>query len=319
MAPGDEGAVPGPDGSTALETYRRLSDSVFRLYEDDRQREALTLLAGAGPDLQPWRAELAHLRACLHGSLGEHDRALDALRIAHAAGDWWDPDVLEDDDDLAGLRGRPDFEHLVASSRARWHKANARPDRAGDRLVLPDADPRALLVALHGAEEDADDAVSAWGAMTALGLAVLAVRSSQRTSPRYRSWPDPLRAAQEVGEAHAVLPDRLRSLPIVAAGFSAGGRIALRWSLSADPVPVRGVVAVAPALSVEDLGEPVVPSGLRPAVLVVGADDDLAQDVTALAERLRGSGFTLDVVPGVGHRVPDDLAARLAPALDAPA
>ena len=159
--------------------------------------------------------------------------------------------------------------------------------------------------------------MAAWGGLTALGLAVLAVRSSQRTSPRYRSWPDPLRAAQEVGEAHAVLPDRLRSLPIVAAGFSAGGRIALRWPLSADPVPVRGVVAVAPALSVEDLGRPVVPAGLRPAVLVVGADDDLAQDVTALAERLRGSGFTLEVVPGLGHRVPDDLAARLAPALDA--
>ena len=86
---------PAPDGGTALERYRGLSDAVFGLYADDRQREALTLLAGAGPDLQPWRAELAHLEACLLGSLGEHDRAFEALRTAHAAGDWWNPDVLE--------------------------------------------------------------------------------------------------------------------------------------------------------------------------------------------------------------------------------
>ena len=140
-----------------------------------------------------------------------------------------------------GSVGRSGFEQpSSASPRARWQEANARPDRATDRLVQPDADPRAMHVAHHGAEADAEDAVSAWGAMTALGPGRARRPLLARTSPRYRSWPDPLRAAQEVGEAHAVLPDRLRSLPTVAAGFSAGGRIALRWSLVGRPRPREG-------------------------------------------------------------------------------
>jgi predicted esterase len=300
-----------------LDAYRHLSDAVFTHYAAGRQREAVALIAERGPALAPWRAELAHLEACCHGSVGEHDRALEALVDAHAAGAWWDPGILVDDDDLAGLRGRPAFEQLVASSRARWQEGNAHADRGGDRLALPEAPPRGLLVALHGAEEDADDAMAAWQAATTQGVAVLAVRSSQRTSPAYRSWPDATRAAAEVAGALAALPDDLRSLPTVAAGFSAGGRVALRWALQADPHPVAGVVAVAPAVSAGDLGEPDRTGRLRPALLVVGSEDDLADDVAAVAAALAPQGFALDTVPGLGHRVPDDLATRLAGALTA--
>jgi dienelactone hydrolase len=302
-------------GPSPLTTYRALSDAVFALYAEGRQREALDLLDGPGPDLEPWRAELAHLEACLHGSLGDRDAALASLVGAHAAGAWWDPSVLVEDDDLASLGGVPAFTSLVESSRERWERANAVPDRGGDRLALPSRTARGLVVALHGAEEDADDAMTAWGGAVDLGFVVLAVRSSQRTSPAYRSWPDQDRAVAEVADALAALPAATRALPVVAGGFSAGGRVALRWALSGAPCPAAGVVAVAPAWSGRVDGDR--PEGLDPAVLVVGTDDDLHDDVAAAAADLAPVGFELHSVPGLGHRFPDDFTARLAALLDA--
>ena len=310
------------------ETYRALNDTVFRLYGEHRQDEAIDLITDASAELEPWRAELAHLKACLLGSLGNHDEALDTLATAHAAGSWWDPRILEQDDDLTGLRGLDPFLRLVESSRVQWEQANADPDRSGDRLALPDAAPlgnsrtrdiRGIVVALHGAEEDADDALAAWGSATTDGFAVLAIRSSQRTSPHYRSWPDPKQAAAEIAEALRRLPEPLRSLPLIAAGFSAGGRVALQWALSGNPRPVSGVIVVAPAATAGTLPSRASDDELVPALIVVGADDDLADDVVAVAEEL-GSGppghFALDVVPGLGHGFPEDFAARLGAALD---
>ncbi|MCF6379368.1 phospholipase [Nocardioides KLBMP 9356] len=299
------------DDHAPHQAYAALSDSVFALYEAGQQREALNLLDGAGPELLPWRSELAHLRACLHGSLGEPDAALATLDGAHAAGGWWDPEILVEDDDLSALTGLPEFVALVESSRERWARANAEPDRTGDRLALPSGRARGLVVALHGAEEDADDALAAWGPATDLGFVVLAVRSSQRTSPCYRSWPDQERAGAEIADALETLPAEARDLPVVAGGFSAGGRVAVQWALSGMPCAVAGVVAVAPAVR-GDLA-PSHQAALDPALLVVGSDDDLRDDVVAAGRRL--AGFTADVVEGLAHRFPKDFAGRLATAL----
>jgi dienelactone hydrolase len=291
-------------------SYRELNEQVFRLYAHGRQEDALRLIETADDALVPWRAELAYLCACLHGSLGRPGRALGALEAAAADGAWWDPAVLEDDDDLAGARDLPAFGPLLEVVSERWRAAHAHLDRGGDRLATPDGPARGVLVALHGAEEDADDAMAAWGVAGESGYAVLAVRSSQRTSPNYRTWPDGERAAQEVAQAHAGLPDDLRMLPVVAAGFSAGGRIALRWALTDEPFAAAGVIAVAPAITVDGLPASI-SDRLTPARLLVGGDDDLGDDVMAVWGRLKSVGFTLDVVPGLGHAFPADFPSRL--------
>jgi predicted esterase len=285
--------------------YAAVSDAVFELYAEARFEEALAVLDDAGPELGPWQAELAHLRACLLGRLGEPARALRVLQHAQSAGAWWAPDILSGDDDLAALEQLPDFPALVAASHAAWTAANARLERSGDRLVLPAKKACGLVVALHGAEQDADDAVDDWGGVVAKGWSLLAVRSSQRTSPRYRSWPDEGIAHREIAAAIAEAPAGLAGGPLVAAGFSAGGRVALRWALTARPVPVSGVVAVAPAMQDQQPPQPAAP--LSPATLVVGADDDLAEQVRLLAAQL--PDFQLNVRLGHGHRVPADVAA----------
>lgn len=288
---------------SAREQYLAVVDDVFRAYGEERFADGLARLDSVPEELDAWQAELAYHRACLLGASGEPDAALAALEAATDAGGWWDPAVLRDEDDLAALRSRPDFEALVATSAPRWEAGQAL-DRSGDLLLEPEGAPRGVLVALHGAEEDAADAVRAWGAAVETGLTVLAVRSSRRTSPSYRTWgPDAASAAD--------LPDALTThgietgTPLYVAGFSAGGRIAIDWALRSRPVPVTGVIAVAPALTAAALPSVAPGAELAPARILVGGEDDLLDDVSAVGESLAGAGFRLDVIDGLGHEVPE--------------
>ncbi|NUR94005.1 MAG: hypothetical protein HOV67_01970 [Kribbellaceae bacterium] len=72
------------------------------------------------------------------------------LAEASAAGAWWVPEILTEDDDLAALRGRPEFERVVAVS----------PERVSDDAVpalveSPDGPLAGTVVALHGAGQTA--------------------------------------------------------------------------------------------------------------------------------------------------------------------
>ena len=158
---------------TRREQYLAVVDEVFTAYGAGRFADGLARLDSVADGLDAWQAELAYHRACLLGASGEPDAALAALQAASAAGGWWDPEVLRDEDDLVALRGRPDFEALIATSAPRW-EAGQVLDRSGDILLEPSGLPRGVLVALHGAEEDASDAVLAWGAARDVGLTVLA-------------------------------------------------------------------------------------------------------------------------------------------------
>jgi len=291
------------EGSPARELYLAIVDDVFTAYAEGRFDDGLARLESAPDELEAWQAELAYHRACLLGASGAPDAALTALQSAAAAGGWWDPDVLGDEDDLSALRGRADFEELVTSSAGRWKRGQSL-DRSGDIRLAAAGPARGLLVALHGAEEDASDAVRAWGAAREVGLEVLAVRSSRRTSPNYRTWGPDAASASDLADAlatHGVDTGE----PLYVAGFSAGGRIAIDWALRGQPTRVAGVIAVAPAITTEALPPVASAPVLDPAHILVGSEDDLLDDVLAVGESLAGAGFRVDVLDGVGHEVPD--------------
>jgi dienelactone hydrolase len=140
-----------------------------------------------------------------------------------------------------------------------------------------------------------------------LGYGLVCVQSSRRMSPMYRTWPDREQAAADVAAALAGLP--VGGVPIVAAGFSAGGRAAIDWALTGRPAPVAGVLAMAPAL--RELPTDRIP--LSPATIWIGADDDLLEVVDDAADQL--AGFTIERLPGLGHTFPADFAARLSAVL----
>lgn len=287
--------------------YDQLTDRVSTLYDEGLQQLALDLLAAADPGLEAWTAELAHLRACLLGSLGESTEALATLQRASDAGAWWEASILTDDDDLTALQYLPAFQRLVELSRSRRVAAQDAP-----AIALPSGNPGGVVVALHGAGQRASHAMRDWSGVLELGYALVGVESSQLMSPMYRTWPDPAESAKDIGRALDQLPAQLRGLPLIAAGFSAGGRAALNWAVAGDPVRADGVVVLAPALR----ALPEKAQGLlSPATVLIGTDDDLLEVVDGAEAQLAALGLTVERLPGLGHEFPQDFADRLAKSL----
>ena len=282
--------------------YDRLTDRVSALYDEGLQPVALDLLAAEDPELEPWSAELAHLRACLLGSIGEPAEALRVLQQAGDTGAWWSPEILTEDDDLAALQLLPAFQAVVATSRQRQVTAQDPP------LIELPSSVVGVVVALHGAGQRASHAMRDWAGVLDLGYALVGVESSQLMSPMYRTWPDPAIARDDIARALDHLPEDLRRLPLIAAGFSAGGRAALDWALRGQPTPAAGVVVLAPAL--RDL--PTQAHGaLEPATILIGTDDELLEVVDEAADQLTAFGLTIHKLPGLAHEFPDDLATHL--------
>ncbi len=278
--------------------FQAAEDEVTRLYEKQRYREALAILHEAAPSFPGYRADTAHLAACLLALDGDPTAAMRELRAALHDGFWWAPRVL-DDDDLASVRSLEGWEELVAES---GHRAAQHQELEPVTVaVQPAGPPRGVIVVLHGAQQEALQTAADWQAAVESGFVILAVRSTQQSSPSFRTWPDQAVAARDVAAALRRVPEAT-TIPVIAAGFSAGGRAALLWALSADPVPVSAYVAVAPSIRLEGLPEQPVSV---PGVVLLGAEDALTDQARAAVERL-GPTARIEVVEGLAHDYPGD-------------
>lgn len=292
--------------------YQAVEDTAVACYEAGRYAEGVAVVRAAMPDLPTYLADLAHLAACLLASDGRPGEAFAELSAALDAGAWWHRRILVEDDDLADLRAVAGFDVLVEKAHAR---ALAAGDQAGPPVLRrPAGVPKGVLVALHGAGENAGVAATAWALAADAGLLVLAVESTQRNTPTYRSWPDDAVGVRDIEAALATLTDAEQSLPLIAAGFSAGGRQAIRWSLAGR---AAAFVAMAPAIWPEQLDADAVTAaarrGLTGHVLLGEDDDDVRDGAVAATTKLREYGVVceLDIVPGLGHTFPTDFAERL--------
>lgn len=280
------------------------------LYAAGRYAEALARIEQAAPELPTFRADTAFMAACLRSLAGDPDGALAELQAAIGAGAWWAESILREDPDLAAVQGLAGFDALVAESARRW-RAAAETRPLAPLITEPQREARGVLVVLHGANQDAATAAPHWSTAVDSGLVLMAVTSRQRTTPSYRSWPDQATTAVDIAAALGDL-DRSTGLPVIAAGFSAGGRAAMLWAVTADPVPVAGYLVLGPAISTGQL--PANPEPV-PGIVVYGSNDGLLTDGRAVADRL-GSTCRLEVVSGLGHDYPPDFAEQLKRSLD---
>ncbi|WP_371661803.1 hypothetical protein [Streptomyces sp. NBC_00280] len=306
--------------------YRALDETVSRLYAEGRLADALTAVQDAAPRIPSRRADTAHLAACLLTLTGRAEDALAELRAALADGAWWSPAILVDDDDLAVVRDLEGFAPLLRESTARHATATGVP--LPPVVRRPQGAARGVLVALHGADQDATLAAEQWAAALDAGFVLVAVDSSQRSTPLYRSWPDTGLGIRDITAALAELDEADRSLPLLAAGFSAGARVAVLWALSdvsdVSDAAVRpsGFLALGPALTPAHLdGERrarAARSAVRGRILVGEQDDDVTPEVFDAHKVLADAGadVTLETMPGVGHDFPADFPQRLPALLD---
>jgi predicted esterase len=221
------------------------------------------------------------------------------------------------------LQERDDWQEVLDESRRR-HALAMKTSRVEVLVAHPSSRPRALLLVLHGAVDDATLTAPFWNPASAAEVSVAVLGSSQlASSDGARWWRDETRAEQDVA---AVRAEMLADHPVpgdrtLLGGFSQGAVRAMSIVLRGEPFDSRGFIAVGPSIrDPETLSshlDKAAERGVR-AVVIAGADDYYAAGCKRWHERMSAAGIASDlaIVSGLGHEYPPDFAARLPGALD---
>jgi predicted esterase len=292
-----------------------LQRQLFELYRQERYGEALELVTASLGKSSDGTSRMAFWSACLQCKLERPEHALATLIHHFELGEWFNPDRLARDEDLAPLRDNPEFERLIEAcqERRQTEQADLQP------LLLMEAAATVeewtpLVLALHMMGADAVESRSHWLPVTKIGAALAAPRGTELLGPGEFGWGEGAEAVLRrqlvtVAERQPFDPDRL-----VLGGASQGARLAvllaLRGALSA-----RGFIAVVGAPPPEKL-EPHLDTARKAGVrgfFITGERDPARAGVEAAYRLLASAGLEvrLEVVPGLGHEYPVDMAPLL--------
>ena len=132
-------------------------------------------------------------------------------------------------------------------------------------------------------------------------------------TPGFFVWDDREAAREVVAAQYRAATGGLETggAPLIVAGFSQGGGLAVDLALDDAPAPVAGLLAL--SAGVEDLEAAPDPARLRRAGerglrgrLVAGAEDEALEGARALAAAAGAAGleWPLTELAGAGHRMP---------------
>ncbi len=294
---------------------------MFRAYGEGRYGEALEVAREAWGHFPEKETRTAYWVACLLCRVGNPDQALRVLQGAR--GHWWGEALLRGDPDLEPLGGRPGFTALVEGCREaeRRAKASARPAV----LVLrpKGAGPHPLLLAFHARGGSAEECTPYFQPAQALGWAVALPQGTQLHGEGMYTWDDPDQAERGAAWAYNHVlrtggggkgaSRACRGLPGRGARDPAGSR------RDADPLPRLPRHRPGRRWLEEALGA--APGAARRGArgwILTGEKDFRMERVRDFRNQLVRSGVSceLEVVPGLGHEVPEGFQGRLAPALE---
>jgi predicted esterase len=307
--------------------FQKLRTRVFERFSAGDPDRALPLALEAEA-AYPEKGEVPFWVACAHGASGRPGDALAALRNGLARGLYWPERWLLEDDDLTSLRGDPGLVAVVAESQ-RLRAAAERDGAAPAPVVLPawageagrqEAAPRAIAVAFHGWGQTAAEHAAEWTAVAAAGVAIVAPESGQQLTPGFFVWDDREAARRKAGVQvrETVGWPGTGGPPLLLAGFSQGGGLALDLALDGLPEPAAGALALSSGL--EDLASSPTTDRIRAAAdrglrvrLVAGERDEALPGARELAGILAAAGVPcpLSVVPDAGHWMPSPGSGRL--------
>lgn len=265
---------------------------------------------------------------CARNLAGDSEGALDLMEEAADKGYWSDPEQLAEDEDVANLRSNPRFKKILErySELARDSRKNSKP---GLKIIGPEegkteqSRPTQLILALHGNNQSAEDAIEQWKFMADNGWLVAIPQSSQISMPGAYVWNDLAVAVPEIREHFEALQERynIDAERTIVAGFSKGGALAAKVCLE-QVIPCRRFVLMGPYLGdlkgIDAMVEAFSSGAGKDYILVGEKDSDCIEGAKNLHNMLKEHGVDsrLEIIPKLGHAYPEDFSGRLEKNLD---
>ena len=288
--------------------FNAVTQRMFALYGQERYDEAITLLEEAAAEFPDRDQGITFWRACL---LGVSGRAAESLRTLEDGLDrdlWWAPSMLGDTD-FDSVRSLPGWSQVLERCRATTEvfKVGWTPHPR----AMPAKDPvMGTLVTLHGAGANPDDFGQRWREATPERWTVIVPEGPSPTSSEAREWP----RDHPDSESVAQLEGLELTQPVVLAGWSQGCGVACWWAWN-GLVETAGLLLVGPGYL--DWWTPDLPRKI-PTYIFIGEQDFLLPGCLEHQRLLEQVGVPvyLDLRPGLGHQMPDDLDLVISAALD---
>jgi predicted esterase len=297
--------------------YPEFRTTIFSLYGQQKYDEALAVIHAEARRFPEHAVRILYWQACVEGLAGQAEAALHSLQTLAEHGLWYDPEQVRGDPDLEILRGRPEFDAVLAA----FAEQQAAAQRQAQPELLAFAPPEnrpgpyPLLIALHGRNDNAGNFSIFFQQLAYEGWLVALPQSSVILASECYGWDDRELAAAEIAAHFAELQREFPIDPrrVVLAGFSQGGGLSI-WLAATGRIPAAAFLAFAPYLhGVESLAiEPAPAHGLRGWMFT--GDQDPHQEMfvhfTTLLER---SGIPCEHrrYPELGHYLPPDYAQSI--------
>jgi predicted esterase len=243
-------------------------------------------------------ADLAYWRMCLLSRLGRLEEACSVFARSLDRGFWWSEEALLDPD-LDNLRSMPEWAQLVNASIGQ--AADARRVRRDPIDVKPANQVRTTLILLHGRAERPQLMIDRCASGSDQHTRLLALHGPEPHASNKYGWP--LDGTERVVVDQWVAAGQMVD-PILI-GFSQGAGLA-GWMAWSGRIPARGVILVAPAMSIRGVPIPSAALAPIPTFLLVGTDDWALDDTRRAAQGLEASGASvrLEEHKGLGHEWP---------------
>ncbi|MBS2968073.1 dienelactone hydrolase family protein [Metabacillus sp. KIGAM252] len=279
---------------------------LISLFVQKEWDEAYALILQDEPNHPGKLHKFSFWKACLLCIKNEPDEAMATLQSAFDKGFWWNPDLLMGDQDLSPLQGRKAFEELIYECEHRKKQAinEARPlvEFHGNQ------DPSTAVVVLHGRGGNMEDTIPYWiNEMSVRDCLFAFLQSSQAAGYDAYGWDDHEQTASEI---KAIVSKIIKDYPdverVILAGFSQGGKTAIKHVLSGELERTKEFYAVVPAIREEDLhinGESDT-SGW----IVTGTEDPFYEDTKKMKQYLDKKKITCEWIEyeEMAHTYPEN-------------
>lgn len=312
-------ALPLPASAEDFWSEVRKAD---QLEDQNKLPEAVTVYEEIAKRFPERQAQVRSWIALDYAFLGQHEKTMEIWRDGHAQGLFYGiMPAREPYNKMTGIAG---FD-AIAKRDAELRDAAARAGQMRYEMVTPNGYSAGrkypLFIVLHGGGDSIDRAKTYWTSPALRqGYLVAYMQSHLPFNSWTYSWRTDARTREGVRKLYEEIVAKypVDTSRVFIGGMSAGGMMALDVVFQ-NVIPVAGFVVNCPVIPSDfapAMAEAVQKRGVRGAT-ITGDKDFAYERQKQMVEAFTKAGVShqFDVIPGMGHSVPQDFGARFDRAL----